>query len=388
MKGEYEGQHANSGGLTRERIDSYSKLLTKINRGFYSRPTPISIYGTPAPAGFGKKLGEKIQNLHNARREQISAKILRAALDMERKRNETAELSSVILFEGESGTTSHQSRKLNRQRRAEAAATIRDKLTENAFVHGIKVLEIEDGQYRYDSHTGHSGWRFQAVPVQQLVRPEGALYETLVRAKERISKTQEAGDPLPGKLPRYKQAGSVDDYFDFLANRWNQEEQIWQDQKGHLWKFGNDKRWKPVSTAARGQSPQPILIPDLSGTVFVSADSDSPLSTGFNAGKNHALTNAIEAYLDPDWQGRWKRILVDPNTKRIVSGAKTKSQAFEKNATLKVQDGEATKTEKYTYAWRDSTEKPITESEFMLTADYWENIKQQALLAIMKQFQD
>jgi len=344
-----------AGGLSLTRIATM-RTLYQLMKSFLQRAKPDD-----PRSGVQKRFDERFQNsgkrmldqfdrMRDNRVKQLASRIAEAALGLGTEPGKDAKRPTaavhppchIVAIENLTNYRPDQlhTRRENRQLMQWSSAKVRDKLREACELNGLLVWEISP-QYtsRQDSRTGLPGLRCADVPIRRFL--SSPFWQKKVATAKK-----KAHDPDKLK-PR-------DAYFVELC-----------------------KLAEEVAVTAVGGIP-PLRIPIDGGELFMSTDTDSPISGGLNADYNAAANIAIKAVLDPDWPGAWWYMPVQ------VSNSKPKKDSVQGAACIDLgkplsDEGFQGKTT-IVNIWRDPSVMPIHEYDaWRVTKDYWPDVEQRVV---------
>lgn len=290
------------GGLSVSRITNITSLY-KIQKAYFQRLTPKNNQNNideivTIKKEFAQSTLNTIENLREQRVKQLSSRIIEAALGLGRiskkdfKKNSLPqniskdwrnkikrhlkpvdETCQAVIIENLTSYKPDQTktRRENSQLMSWSSSRVKEYLSEGCDLYGLELREVSANYTsRQDSRTGYPGVRCIDVPQNKFLESKFWLKE--------ISKSE--------KKVLDKKANLKDKYLLEITD---------------LIKKGNLKN-------------QTIRIPINGGSIFVSADSNSPLSNGIQADLNAAANIGLKALLDPDWIGKWWYITCDKKT--------------------------------------------------------------------------
>ena len=119
-----------------------------------------------------------------------------------------------------------------------------------------------------------------------------------------------------------------------------------------------------------------VRVPCQGGSIFVSADQNSPAAKGLQADLNAAANIGLRALLDPDWPGRWWYVPAKLDHDQYIPKSENCAGAScLKDWKVPRKDCKETKNKTVVYLWRDISANPLMEGEWQNYADYWEHVR-------------
>lgn len=349
------------GGLSMTRIDNFTALY-RLERMWSARPKPEDTSSKPPQDDFCARLLKARDELRVNRVKTTASRIIEAALGLGRepkaapdgrkpKRVRQAESDprhapcDVIAIENLSGygTSETRFRRENRMLMNWAKSRIKKAIEEGAELYGLGVEEVQPNYTsRQDSRTGAPGVRGRSISA-------AALFDS----------------------PDWKRISERND---------------WSEKQKAYWDYLNNNKGKFAKQTM-------IFLPRQGGEIFVSSDQNSPLSHGIHADVNAAANIGLRVILDPDWAGRWWYVPVDratgcPDSKEVRDKLKGCQAPGWQEVRLPGGTRDAKgKNRSIINAWREPCARPLNESNWKYTTDYWQEAEDRVfenLLARMR----
>ncbi|MEX2287163.1 MAG: type V CRISPR-associated protein Cas12b [Planctomycetaceae bacterium] len=366
----------NVGGLSLQRLATIRSLY-QVMKSFYMQPEPESLTKNIPEAGddslthFGQRILDALEQMRENRVKQLSSRIVEAALGVgsenrrhwergkRRPRQSVHKPCHAVVVENLEHYRPDEirTRRENRQLMSWSAGKVRKFLREGCQLHGLYFREVAAAYTsRQDSRTGAPGMRCVDVSVIDFLHEARFWTREVERAQRR-------------------QQGAKGDARDRLLV-----------QLAEFWKVKDD---------AEGRTAHPVRIVHRGGEVFVSADARSPAAKGIQADLNAAANIGLKALMDPDWPGAWwyvpcrssdfkptestkgcpvveaERCLKEELEQSAPAGSGRKGR----KASIKVHD--------VVNLWRDVSQLPLNDDEWIGTAEYWPRVQSRVVEGIL-----
>jgi len=187
------------------------------------------------------------------------------------------------------------------------------------------------------------------------------------------------------------------------ATRFERDVRRWMHEMARVLAVANTAELKPrervLRAVVQSLSSLPtnrsvVRLPRRGGEIFVSSDPSSPLAAGIQADLNAAANIGLKALTDPDWEGAWWFVLVNPASGEVIrekvqgsavwSGDRTirlmapEADGSPENTTARRHTGRrASRQKTAVYAFNPRLSCGSSSGEWMLTRPYWKTIERQ-----------
>lgn len=372
------------GGLSVQRLQTIRDLY-QVLKAFRMRPEPDDLNkNVPQPgdeslARFGRRILDQLERMREQRIKQLASRVVEAALgagrmqqslgrDRKRPQERTDRPCHAVVVENLEHYKPEDSRlrRENRQLMNWAARNVRKYIMEGCQLHGLHFAEVSPTYTsRQDSRTGAPGIRCEDVSRKVL---------------EEAARREIAGSPADSAP----------------ATRFEREVRRWTHEIARVLAVADTAELKPrervLRAVVQSLSSLPtnrsvVRLPRRGGEIFVSADANSPLAGGTQADLNAAANIGLKALTDPDWEGAWWFVLVNPANGEVIREKVQGSAVWdgdrhsaviapETNGSPESSKGRRARRQKAAvYAFSPLFGPSSSTSEWMQTRPYWEAVE-------------
>lgn len=356
------------GGLSLTRLTTIQGFRRAAQVGFFTRLRPDGTKAVLAER-FGDHMLLAVERMKENRVKQLASRIAEAALgigkeqakvggrDPKRPRVPTNPVCHAVVIENLDNYRPDelQTRRENRQLMQWSSGKVRNFLTEACQLHGLHLREVYAGYTsQQDSRTGAPGVRCTDKPGPEFRKwfdiRQKRLNEELLKLKKKSSEKPE-GKARVAEL-------------EYL--------------------------WKAYQRVLNGADR--VRVRERGGSIFVSADPNSPAANGLQADLNAAANIGLRALLDPDWPGKWWWVPCDKKTGKPDPEKTKGAEPFETLPQLfspaKSKDDEKEargKSREIINLWRDVSTEPIGSSDWKDYKEYWNGVRARVIAILRKQ---